>query len=76
MFESTWLWFDQKENLSDLMRSIFESIQSGAEISSYVKVYNEVWSACVCSSVDCDSFVLYNILCHSWQAGTKMSFYI
>ena len=39
------------------MEYIFESDQYGAEMFSYLEVYNEAWSVRGCSSVEYDSFV-------------------
>ena len=57
-----------------LSESIFGSTQSGAEILSYVEVYNDIWIMCECSCVDCDRFASWDIWHYRWQSGAKNIF--
>ena len=50
----------------------FELTQTGAEMLSYVEVYDDMWSVRVCSCVDCNIFLSYNIVWRSWQARKKL----
>ena len=76
-----YVWIDlililRRSKVIILYRIYFGSIQSGVEMLSYVEVHNVVWSVCVCSCIDYDSFVLYYICWSSCQTGTKMSSYV
>ena len=57
------------------MEYIFESTKTAAETLSYVEMYNDMWSVHVCSCVDFDSFISYNIFWRNWQTGANFPSY-